>query len=419
MEEQTRKKIRAGVSDTNSGEAKTQRNLAMAILSLSLLTVMAGAAVAPALNVVQQHFAGESTALVQMVVSMPALFIAITTPAFPALARRFKSRMLLLAALALYVVGGCAAGLASNIWLLLTLRALVGVSVGVIMPLSTGLLAFYFSRDRQDALMGYASAMNQMGGVVATLLSGFLATISWRASFLVYLLGLICVVLCIAFLPNERISAQDAALKQSKQEEPVRSGLSSGLLRQYGVFIAGMFFLMMLFFVYPSCFAMEIAREGVIPAGFIAPIMAGLDLVAFLGGMSFAWASKTLGNLVKFQAPVLFAVGYALLFAGGWVGALTGSTLVGLANGSGVPFIMSNASKRAGRAAATTVMPLISTALYAGQFATPFVLAAAQATLGDISRLPYLVALAAAVCLGVCNAFVRLDLPTKSAESGE
>ncbi len=83
----------------------------------------------------------------------------------------------------LYTVGGCIAGAFSHIGLVLIMRALVGIGVGIIMPLSTGLLAFYFTPGEQEGLMGYSSAMNQMGGVVATLLSGLLANISWRASF--------------------------------------------------------------------------------------------------------------------------------------------------------------------------------------------------------------------------------------------
>lgn len=148
--------------------------LMLAILSLSLLTVMAGAAVAPALDVIQQHFSGEPVILIQLIISMPALFIAITNLFFGKLCALFKGRTLTLTGLIFYVVFGCAAGLCSNIYLLLICRALVGVGVGIIMPMSTGLITYYFTRDKQDTLMGYSSAMNMMGGVVATLIAGFL-----------------------------------------------------------------------------------------------------------------------------------------------------------------------------------------------------------------------------------------------------
>ena len=95
--------------------------------------------------------------------------------------------------------GGSLAGIFDNIYIVLAFRALVGIGVGIIMPLSTGLLSFYYSKDKQDKLMGYSSAMNQMGGVIATLVAGLLASVSWRLSFLVYLIGLLSVVLCLLF----------------------------------------------------------------------------------------------------------------------------------------------------------------------------------------------------------------------------
>ena len=43
------------------------------ILSMSLLTVMAGAAIAPALGIIKAHFSEADALLVQLIVSMPAL----------------------------------------------------------------------------------------------------------------------------------------------------------------------------------------------------------------------------------------------------------------------------------------------------------------------------------------------------------
>lgn len=147
--------------------------LICAILSLSLLTVMAGAAVAPALGLIQAYYADTDRSLVQMIVSMPALFIAGTNLfLFKPLCKRFRARTLLIFGLLLYTVFGCLAGLFSNILMILVCRALVGIGVGIIMPLSTGLLSFYFTRDKQGPLMGYSSALNMLGGVVATLIAG-------------------------------------------------------------------------------------------------------------------------------------------------------------------------------------------------------------------------------------------------------
>jgi len=337
--------------------------LICAILSLSLLTVMAGAAVAPALGLIQEYFAGTDRSLVQMIVSMPALFIAGTNLfLFKPLCKRFRARTLLIIGLLLYTVFGCLAGLFSNILSILVCRALVGVGVGIIMPLSTGLLSFYFTRDKQGPLMGYSSALNMMGGVVATLIAGGLAMISWRLSFMVYLLGLISIVLCIIWMPNDRI------YDNSKKSHPSESSV------QYAPYILVMFVLSFTFFIYPASFAMECSSSGAIPQGLIAPVMAMMDVLGFAGGLAFSSISKH--NII---APALFVMAYLFLGIAGKVpGTLAGSALVGLANGIGVPYIMTSASAKAGRDAATTVMPLISASLYLAQFATPLILSAAR-----------------------------------------
>lgn len=340
--------------------------LTMSILSLSLLTVMAGAAVAPALNVIREYFADEPLTLVQMIISVPALFIVITNLYFPKLSRKYKAKGLLMVGLVLYTAGGVVAGAFSNIYLVLAARALVGIGVGIIMPMSTGLLAFYYTRDKQDKLMGLSSAANQLGGSIATLLSGLLAVISWRASFLVYLMGGISIVLCSIFMPNERIGGEGRK-KAGEREKSV--------FAEYYPFIIAMFLLMFTFFIYPANFAMETARAGIIPQHYIAVIMAIMDACGFLGGLAFAPMKRFLKGSTRFAAPVCFIIGYGcLLLSGGLFMTLLGSVFVGFAAGAGVPFLISTASMKAGRNAGSTVLPLISAALYTAQFFTPMIL---------------------------------------------
>lgn len=366
--------------------------LAASILSLSLLTVMAGAAVAPALEVIRAHFSDASRTSVQLIVSMPAVFIVITNLCFNRLAEKFGSKTLVMTGLVLYTAGGCCAGLFDSIGLVLLMRALVGVGVGMIMPLSTGLLTYYFPPEKREGLLGLASAANQLGGVIATLLAGLLAGISWRLSFMVYLMGLISIVLCLIFLPNDRIGGA------AQPDEAPRGGV----FRRNLTHIAAMFLLMSAFFVYPANFAIVTAAEGDIPMQLCAPVMAGLDLVAFLGGLLFVWVKRVSGRFAALVAPLMFLVGYCLLaFVGGTAGTLAGSALIGFANGVGIPCIISAASANEGRRAATTVMPLLSASMYLAQFVSPFLLSAVAAFAGGAARLPYYlaVAISALLCL--------------------
>ncbi len=344
-----------------------KKRLLYTILSISLLTVMAGAAIAPALGVISAHFTGRNPLLIQLIVSLPALFIILTNLVFPWLCRLMKTRTLALTGLALYVLSGAGAFFVNDIWVLLAFRALMGVSVGMIMPLSTGLLAYYFPPEEQAGLMGLSAAMNQMGGVVATFLAGMLAGINWNYAFLVYLLGLIAIILVAAFLPNERLSR--------------RGGVSLLLLKRFHPSVVGMFLVMVLFFIYPTNFALT--ASGTLSEMGVTLTMVGLDVVAFLVGLVFGAMMKRFAAQMKYVAPLGFAVGYLCLAIGGsLVWLLLGSAFIGIANGIGVPYLNTIGSVKAGKEAATTVMPLLSAALYLGQFLSPLIVSPVASATG-------------------------------------
>lgn len=344
-----------------------KKRLLYTILSISLLTVMAGAAIAPALGIISKHFIGRSPLLIQLIVSFPALFIILTNLVFPSFCRLMKTRSLALTGLGVYVLAGAGAFLTDNIWGLLALRALMGVSVGMIMPLSTGLLAYYFPPEEQASLMGLSAAMNQMGGVIATFLAGMLAGISWNYAFLVYLLGLVAIVMVAMFLPNERLQG--------------RGGVSLSLLKRFHPSVTGMLLVMILFFIYPTNFALT--ASGILSETSVTLTMVGLDVVAFIIGLCFGGLMKRFASSIKYAAPLGFTAGYICLAARGDIACLLAdSALIGIANGIGVPYLNTIGSVKAGKEAATTVMPLLSAALYTGQFVSPLIVSPIASAVG-------------------------------------
>lgn len=210
-------------------------------------------------------------------------------------------------------------------------------------------------------------------------------------------MGLISIVLCLIFMPNDRI--------RSVESSGAEKGGSGGVWRRNWGYILCMFLLMTSFFIYPANFAIVTAAEGAIPMSLCAVIMAGTDLVAFGGGLAFVWVKRASGKCARLVAPALFLLGYCLLaFVGGWGGTIAGSALVGFANGVGVPFIISSASANEGKAAATTVMPLISASLYLSQFLSPFILSLVSGPASGAVKLPYYLA------VGVSAAFLLFTL---------
>lgn len=353
-------------------KVEVTRQVTATILSMSLLTVMAGAAIAPALGIIKQHFASAPDLLVQLIVSMPALLIIITSLFFRTISNVLRTRSIAIIGLVLYVLAGAGCYFVHDIHVLLVMRALLGVSVGLIMPLSTGLLAYYFPPEELAHLMGLSAAMNQMGGVVATLLAGLLATIEWNDAFLVYILGLIALVMVLVWLPDEQLSSHD---KQGNAFEPRH-------LLKFHPSVIGMFMLMTIFFIFPTNFAIIAGQQTSLSPQAITIIMVGLDLVAFFVGLAFGHLMKAFRRPIKYFAPVSFLLGFGLYLLGNVTALLLGSAMVGIAAGVGVPYLNTIASIKGGKNSATTVMPLLSAALYLGQFVSPIVVMPLAAMFG-------------------------------------
>lgn len=345
------------------------KRLTATILSMSVLTVMAGAAIAPALDIIGAHFSqtGVNEMTIKLIVSLPALFIILTNLFFHTISQRLTTRTIALVGLTVYVLSGAGCYFASDIVWLLCLRALLGVSVGLLMPLSTGLLAYYFVPEEQAGLMGLSAAMNQLGGVVATAIAGVLAaSCGWRYAFLVYLMGIPAMALVVAFLPAERIGDKS---KRGKTF-PLKS------LLKFHPSVVGMWLLMMIFFIFPTNFAQMASQDTYLGQhhGMVTGIMVGLDMIALLMGLLFGWLMRRFRLSIKYFCPMLFLCGYGCYCVSMSLPMLiVGSALAGMATGVGVPYLNTIASIKGGKTAATTVMPLLSAALYLGQFVSPLI----------------------------------------------
>lgn len=389
---------------------KNQKKLTYTILSMSLLTVMAGAAIAPALGIIKEHFASSPQILIQFIVSMPALLIIITTLFFLQISRHLRTRSIAIIGLSLYVVSGLGCCFINNIYTLLLMRVILGISVGLIMPLSTGLLAYYFPPQEQSHLMGLSAAMNQMGGVIATLLSGILATIKWNYSFLVYALGLIALIMVIIWLPNEKLDSKN---KRGKDFKPRQ-------LLKFHPSVIGMLLLMMIFFIFPTNFAITAKSMTTLNVTQITILMVGLDFIASIVGFIFGQLMDWFRDSIKYFAGIFFLMGYAcIVLAGGSTAMLIiGCLFAGIANGIGVPYLNTIASIKGGNNAVTTVMPLLSASLYLGQFLSPIIVTPLSTAIFDSNDIiaPYKIGIIICIIFLFQTCFTRhyQSLPPKT-----
>ncbi len=185
----------------------------LTLLLSSSLTVMAGATIAPSLPAMRDHFAATPNAdyWVRLVLTAPALFIALGAPIVGTLIDRFGRKTLLAIAMLVYGVAGCSGAVLGDLGLILGGRVLLGLSVAGIMTTATALIADYYAGPDLAQFLGLQAAFMGLGGVVFLSLGGFLADLNWRSPFLIYALALLILPLAIFTLPEPDLAADPPA----------------------------------------------------------------------------------------------------------------------------------------------------------------------------------------------------------------
>ena len=120
---------------------------AIALLLAATLTILSNTLISPALPGIEAHFAGQPYAesFTKILVTAPALLVAISTPFAGALADRFRQRCQLRGGALLCAIAGSAEMWLPFLSLILTSCLVLVLAMALIMRAQTGLIEDYFS----------------------------------------------------------------------------------------------------------------------------------------------------------------------------------------------------------------------------------------------------------------------------------
>ena len=371
--------------------------LKVTILSLSLVTVMSGAAVAPALGAIADYFNKADPLLIKLIITLPSLLIIFTSLLFSFISSKLSSKAIAVIGLFLYIVAGCGAGFINNIYSLLVFRSILGIGVGLITPLSTGLIAYFFDKNEQSKLMGYSSAMNNLGGIIAMVLSGYLVSLNWRYSFAIYLLGLFVMIMVISILPKAEISR-------------TKNSIDKQSLRKIAPYVFVMFITMVIFYTVPSNFSIIVTKEKLIPTSFIGLLMSVQNITAVITGLALSVILKKVGRHTKYFAPGMLALGFfSLSFTNHIITLVFGLAALGVGLGTLVPVLNSQISLHVDKEKMTSAMSIMSAMLYLGQFLSPILIDGLQSILRlQGLQMPFYLAMILSIALMI--SFVKVPI---------
>ncbi|GEO05757.1 MFS transporter [Adhaeribacter aerolatus] len=290
----------------------SQWKLKLTLLLVSSLTIMSVITISPAIPQMAEAFKEVKNAafLVKLVLTLPALMIAICSPITGRFIDRYGRLKILWVSLVLYAGAGASGFFLHNLYYLLISRALLGIAVGMSMPIVITLIADYFEGQERQKFVGIQIAFMSLGGILFIGLGGILADLGWRYPFLLYLFSLVVLPLSILFLYEPVVVAKDHQAKSLVK--------SPGLI--WLLFLNTMF-LWIIFFLIPVQIPFYLRAMGIDKNALAGAAIAISTAFSAVSSFSFAKIKD------RFSALFIFSMGY-LLMAGGFALLSIASTYV-------------------------------------------------------------------------------------------
>lgn len=177
--------------DMTSTSFKPTKWTLLFLLLSAMMILMGGAAVAPALPLISQAFPGTSDTTIALIITLPALAIALTGFFIGILSDKIGKIPVLVASVAVFTIAGSSGFYLTSIPAILAGRFFLGVGIAGITCTTSSLIPYYYEGLARARVLGYQAAAMGVGVLILETSGGLLAGISWRAAFLIYLIGIV------------------------------------------------------------------------------------------------------------------------------------------------------------------------------------------------------------------------------------
>jgi MFS family permease len=358
----------------------------LTLLFISMMTVMAGATISPALPQIEAFFETTNNApfWVKLMLTIPALFTAIGAPFVGVIIDRFGRKPLLLGATVLYGFAGGSGLLLNSLPGLLVGRALLGLSVAAIMTIATTLIGDYYQGAKRNQVMGTQAAFVGYGGVVFLVLGGVLSDVSWRLPFAIYLAAWPLAILVFLFIDEpiresvaQATSAQAASTELSREaqvEDVLQNPKNSPKLAMSGIY-ALTFISMVAFYLVPVQLPFYLATVAQVSNTQVGIAIATMTLTSAIVSLFYPRIKAHMTFLgVSVLIYLAMGSGYVLIgLAQNYWGVLMGLITAGIGLGMLMPNINVWINALATPATRGRALGGLTTSLFLGQFFSPIV----------------------------------------------
>ncbi|MFC5907546.1 MFS transporter [Streptacidiphilus monticola] len=368
------------------------------LMAGSCLPILGAVLISPVLPRIQDHYAHVpgANALVPLVLTVPALALAILAPVAGLVVDRLGRKRLLVAATLAYGVLGTAPLWLESLAAILVSRVLVGIAEAAIMTCCTTLIGDYYSGRQREKYLALQTMCASASATAFFVVGGAAGSAGWRAPFWIYAVSLLLAPAMAAFLPRpagDGSATASAAVARERRPFPFRPLATTCALTVFGA---------MVFYSVPVELPYLLDDLGVKTTGVIGLATALASAATVAGAVLFT----RLRNGGEPYLPLVFtlcAAGFAVMcLASGPVLLVAGAVVNCVGTGLLLPSLLTRAMSRLDYADRGRGTGLWTAAFFGGEFACPLLLLALEAAVGTLAAaVGVLAAAVACVALGL------------------
>jgi MFS family permease len=279
--------------------------------------------------------------IVMLVATFPGLIQIVPALFYGKLSKMFKKRTLLFVGLSLFIIGGVLPTFIDNLWLIIAMRGILGLGVGITMPLSVDVITDFFDGRERDFLIGFGtSTIACIGAIFFQLVGGILAdAYGWHYGFLTYLFPIWILAITILYLPEPE---KKQVSKADSNQAAVKNRLPKAI---YWVSLGQVLYSALIFgYVVNISVVIQADKLGnATEAGLAISIFTFGTLIA---GFLFGKIKHKLPTMYLPLAVLMTGVGMAICYYSPTLTMiLIGSVFGGFAMGIGIPGVFTRVSE--------------------------------------------------------------------------
>ena len=365
-----------------------------AILAVSMFQ-MAMVALAPVVSAMTDAFPGVTDLAVQLATTFLNLVLVIVALLAGRIAKVIGRRMMAVIGMGLFVLTAFLGRFCSTaLWTVYVWSGLLGAGTGLFVPAVASMMLIFYEEEERQVVAGLQTSFVNLGGVVLSLVSGWLAAKLWSNAYLTFALAIPALIMSLRFMPG---------IEAEREKEHTESG-EAGKRLPARVWLAALqtCVFAVCYFAYSTNISYLLGEKGFDPTAMAGVATACFMLGGVVCGVLLAKTMKIFRGFTPALAFILVALSYVVLFSAKNIVVLCAASVVG---GGSLSFIFPylvltvGGSVEPAQSVAATSM-IISVAPNLGSFISPVIITNLAAVLfGDAASCRFLFAAILAVLL--------------------